>query len=687
MKRIRKTIVKERYSNSNPITRRGIEVKLGATAFSKQQYKASHQSNITDKENFRPSNNSEIVSSQVISSSHSIGVTSRRRIRDSNSIYNDGRRVANQRAGVNCRYSRHTPSDTSHATWVDHPSGQSLQQNTNLQNNSTSNGVYSDRAQKTPSRFSRQNIPRRQYATSDISVAASTYHPPDHSSQRDLHFQDNVMRKGVYNDRMPKTPSQCLRQDISRRKYTASGISVAPSARLPTNHSFRQDSHLTRSNGIYNDVKRNTASRFSSQIVAPNSLNRTPLSIGKRFFQSDWQSPDRSLCHENIGGTRSTDVHRQQPSVGTDLLQKGIKRFQEHKEQLSVLALQEEEESKLGSSFQTKNDSWRVSNDKRQVGTIERKRRHVDSSRRDAFHESESNGQWFSMQMQPEKINPENVSSREFKKPKMSYSNTSGMNHFNKRRRSNTKLGQPIQTQHISSSEMRFEHTAIFDCVDSFSQMSGSQTGGEDQLDDSMSTINFFDNQKEVDMFGNPLHSSKSQSIYREQCNNRFGSQHLENHDNEFGQQTSSIVSWSGRRRIAQTIYTENREHDFRQGRQSMASQSSRRILLDQTPYTKKSDKIYRQERRTSIARKSINRSFHQTNSSGNLWQERQPIRRQYGRRSYHQTQDTENTNYKFEQGRQSTPRISGHRSYCQNQYMKRRDGNVRQPRFYQFEG
>ncbi len=602
--------VKQRYVDSNPITRRAIMVSVGTAATIHQHYDddpidSVYHNNIEEKENKRRLNNSN----NIVSSRH----TSRRRIRHTNLMYNGSssnrRRTANPMTGSHHHFHQYATSDISHSTQSRHPRDHSSQQHPRFQKNYPSNAVYNGMTPKTTSRFSRQAISRSQYAASDISHAAYSHHPSIRSFQQDPYFQNNHTGNEVYNDMIQRTPSQFSRQAILTRPYAASGVSYATNSDHPPNQPIEQDRHFQKnhtSDEVYNDLIRKSPFRFSRQAtsrthsVTRNPVDRTCLSnhYGKNDFQSSRRTTEGSvnnsvLSHENL--------NCRPPSVGNN--SDGIKRFQRRKDHHPVLTL-EEDGSKMGPSFQISNDYWGDLDNRRR----ERKCQHLDSSRTDF-------GQWQPPELQPQTENSENASIFNLLKKGercISPPNVTEISRFKRQRRGNTytKTGEPCETQHIESSETAFAHRKVSNGVGLYPPKRAYRNGPGDQLEPSTPSIKFFDNRNEVDRWGKQLNVSIAQSPYRAQYNDRFGTPNTDICDEKFVEGRQQIVSQSRRKRYDQNRFANNRNGKFGEGRLLFAGQCRRRSF-DQTQYIESRYDRFG-EGRLPFASQSQRRSFDQ---------------------------------------------------------------------------
>jgi hypothetical protein len=373
-----------------------------------------------------------------------------------------------------------------------------------------------------------------QHAVSHVDHPAYAQHAMDPSSyqERDPPFQNDYTSSEVYNDKAQKVAHPSLRPE---------------------------------------SVDQNSASQLSSS-------NHNRNNAFEYHPQTHFELLQDTMTYQNLDHV--------QFSFDNEPFQKGIRRFQKRGNDLSDLILEAEGREK--NLFDQRNNDFPGNmNNYGMDDVLEAKSRHSALSGSGSIFQIESNGQWqpqhrrqlFSETADSSDINrwkehenepfPENSHHRKLATQLQSNiaisqndaslrlsniniesnsiggphspSNHMGISKFKRRRQENTnlKLGHSFRARRIQSDEMIFQYTGISDgssrpdpiCTDE----------NEDQSESRTSSIRFFDDQKEIDVSGNPLNMPRSDK--KELRTNLFGTQQMKSRDDTIGEGRSSIAS------------------------------------------------------------------------------------------------------------------------------------------------
>jgi len=199
----RRNEAKRRYSYGNPITRRGAAVSIGSAATYNQRcdddpIESTLPSNIITTENLQSLNETGSLSSGNYTSYNPVSVLPRRRIRDLSSRYHrcssNLKITSNQTASSNHDISQCTASHTHHPAYAHHPSNRSFyqQKDSPFYNNHTSNGVYTDNAQKVPYQFLRPHV----LGSETVALnSASQLLPSNHYRNKDFKCDSHTLEE------------------------------------------------------------------------------------------------------------------------------------------------------------------------------------------------------------------------------------------------------------------------------------------------------------------------------------------------------------------------------------------------------------------------------------------------------------------------------------------------------------
>ena len=562
--------VRHTYTGGNPIRRRGVVASVGTAATYNQHYddgsiESIHPGYIIDTKNL---SQSSIVSNGNYASSNPVRNVSTRRIRDRISLHSrsssDRKRTASQVGGSSYQYSQYATSDLSHLRCTHDQSGQLFCQQRDLpfKNSIRSNVVNDyDMEQTTPFQFASSDIlgekPVAQNSVDEKSL--SNYCLQGESGYQesfDIMRQSNLghdkclhgnsqfqqFQKGIQRFKKQR-PDLMLEEEGSNTNLFCEGneelwgdTKSARSARI--DHTLESKIEHSVSSGNDYIIRIESQGQWQPRQQRLNVSKSEESSV-----RTDWNQDEKEAAFgESYGNTMS---YQHQP----------IKMFSENASNHLLYDITNGLNSTEG-----------VNSPPNFPGISKFKPIGQQNISTSLTSFGKSYGKTISNQPQPIKMFSENPSNhplcditsglnpnRGFESP----SNSPGISKFKQRGQQNTNvsLDQSVRVRHSLSEKVILAHSTVSDGIDSFSRYPDYPDENRDELESSTSSLKFFNNQNEIDVFGNPLNTSVHLSPKTGRKRDLFRILHTESRDEklgggipsitgQFGSQHSDAIQW-----------------------------------------------------------------------------------------------------------------------------------------------